>query len=370
MRLPSLFPVHYCLVLLTVLVSCLAQANPSLKQPGFHTRATEPEATQPQAPTEPENGTEPTEPVTASLSRYCGPDQPQHPKTLLVSRLSHPGATHESHQGLLGIEQALPRQLGRELVSQGALTRFHETDRKLGQGRDSVEPVRRAALQADTQLVLSGELISTSGPDRNRSLLTVGRDALIAGLRLTPDWDSRQRQFVLELRLYDGVTGKRLWHRTYFTQGVWRADRAPTSGRFQSPAFRQSHYGAQIEALLAEILAELTQVIRCQPLVGWLSERGPGVQPLLALGHRQGLNVGDEFKVYRLRQEPIANRYRHYQVLLSDTGHRVRIREAQAHQSLVEWLGPGARPGRYLVVTPGADPGLQASEGEPSSDGD
>lgn len=369
MRLPSRFPAH-CLVLLTALLSCWVQANPSLKQTGFRTRAPEPVATQSAIPAEPEKGAEPAQAATASSNRYCGPDHPQHPKTLLVSRLSHPGVTRDSRRGLLGIEQALPRQLGRDLVSQGALTQFYEIDRKLGQGRDSVESIRRAALKADTQLVLSGELINTSGPDRNRGLLTAGRDALVASLRLAPAWDSRQRQFELELRLYDGVTGERLWRRTYFTQGVWRADQAPSSGRFQSPAFRQSHYGAKVEALLTDILAELAQVIRCQPLVGWLSDRGPGVQPLLTLGQRQGLKVGDELKVYRLRQEPIANRYRHYRVLLNDTGHQVRVREARAHQSLVEWLGPGAGPGRYLVVTSEAKPGVQASGVEPASEED
>jgi len=368
-RLPSLLPTHR-LVLFAALLSSWIQASPSLKQPGFHTRSPEPEAMQLQARTELANGTEPAQSTTAASGRYCDPSQPQHPKTLLVSHLSHPSATHLNRQGLLGIEQALPRKLGRGLISRGVLTLFHETGRRLDQGRNSGETIRRAALQADTQLVLSGELINTSGPDRNRSLLTAGRDAVVAGLRLPPDWDSRQRQFVLELHLYHGITGQRLWHRTYYTQGVWRADRTPTSGRFQSPAFRQSQYGTQVEALQTEILAELTQVIRCQPLVGWLSNRGPGVQPLLALGQHQGLTVGDELKVYRLRQEPVANRYRHYRVLLSDTGHRVRVLEAQHHQSLVEWLGPGARPGRYLVVTPAAEPGSQAPEVESASDED
>lgn len=369
MRLPSLFPVQW-LVLLAALSSWWVQANPSLKQPGLHSRATGPITKNIAVRTAPSNEAELTDPAKPLPSRHCDPDYPQHPKTLLVSRLANPGATQASRQGLLGIEQALPRQLGRDLVSQGAVTLFYKIDRELYPRQGHVEPVRRAALQADAQLVLSGKLISTSGLDHSRGLITAGRDALVAGLRLPPDWDSRQRQFMLELRLHHGITGNLLWQRTYHTQGAWRAGQAPRSGKFQSPAFRQSHYGARVEALVEKALSELTQVIRCQPLVGWLSDRGPGTQPLLALGQRQGLNTDDELMVYRLRQEPIPNRYRRYRFLLSDSGYRVRIRELHAHQSVVEWLSPGARPGRYLVVVPAAQKRPQASVGGPASDED
>ena len=361
MRLPSLFPAHG-FALLLALSPCGIQANPSLKQPGLHTRATELSAgvTDKKA----------AEPAAPRGKSYCEASRPQYAKTLLVSRLANPSARHDNHQGLIGLEQALPRRLGRELTSRGALILFRELNRELGQGQANAEPLRRAAMQAETQLVLSGQVVNTSGPDHDRSWVAASRDGLIAGLGLNPDWDSRQRHFVLALRLHDGVTGGLLWHQIYRAQGVWRADQAPASGQFQSPAFRKSHYGGEVEALLEEALRDLSEVIRCQPLMGWLNERGPGTEPLLALGRQQGLNAGDELKVYRLRQEPIPHRYRRYRFMPVDTGYRVRVRDLQAQHSRVEWVSPGAHPGRYLVITSGAHTEPQASEGELASDED
>jgi len=358
------------LILLLALFSCWVQANPSLKQPGFHTRAAAPLRPDPEFEPAPRNRSAATEPTVDRPKRYCEADYPGYAKTLLVTRLANPNANHENRQGLLGIEHALPRRLGHELTSQGTLVLFRETGRELHQGQDSAEPLRQAAHRADTQLVLSGKLISTSGPDRNRGLVVASRDALVAGLGLNPDWDSRQRQFVLALRLHDGMTGELLWHQIYHTQGVWRTSQAPTSSQFQSPTFRRNHYGAQVEALLDEVLAELSQVIRCQPLAGWLTDRGPGTRPLLALGRQHGLSEGDELSVYRIQRQPVINRYRSYRLVPIDTGHQVRILESQAHQSRVEWLGPGARPGRYLVITPSGKPQSHASEGELVSEED
>lgn len=369
MRLPSLSAAHW-LALLLALLPCWLQANPSLKQPGFHTRTTLPTQARGEAKTHASSQTNAPDPIASPASNYCDTDHPRYAKTLLVSRLANPNANHNNRQGLLGIEQALPRRLGRELTSRGALTLFREINRELDQGQDSAESIRRAALQTDTQLVLSGDLISTSGPDRDRGLVTASRDALVTGLKLTPDWDSRQRQFVLALRLHQGMTGKLLWHQIYDTQGVWRASQAPASGQFQSPAFGDSHYGAQVEALLEEVLTDLGEVIRCQPLIGWLDDRGPGSHPLLALGRQQGLSVGDVLKVYRLHHQAATNRYRSYRPMPSDTGYRVRIQDLQAYQSQVEWLSPGARPGRYLVITPSGESASHASEGELVSDED
>jgi len=301
--MPSLSPWAW-LVLIVAAWRPGAQSNPSLK-PGLHPGLT--------APAGGEDGIDDKKSAESRAESVpaggCDPAYSRHAKTLTLARLAYPSADASNRRGLLGVERALPKRLGRELRSGGILAGFHELDQELVQGQDAPERVRWAARRKETQLVLTGELISTAGPDRNRGFLTASRDALIAGLKLNPDWDSRQRQFVLALRLHQGVTGDLFWQRTYATQGAWRPGQASNSSRFQSPAFRDSDYGAQVERLLEKIVADLTQVIQCRPLVGWLEDRGPGTQPLLALGSRHGLQVGEKLRVFRLQRQPLGNGY-------------------------------------------------------------
>lgn len=318
-------------------------------QPG-RAQITDPEAPQPRAPS---SYSEAHTPLQCPLSER------DYRKSLLLSAFARRQPASSNAGGLHEAEQQLPELLGERLVQSQSVWRF----KTLGQSLPSADPapyrraqqVRQLAGQTDSQLVLTGELLDMSLASMRDTqapgLFTRSRNSLVHRLNLNPDWDTRQRDLVLQLQLLDGATGEPVFERQYRTRGAWNPKRKERMA-FGSPQFWATDYGQEVAALLDRASAEFGEAIRCQPLVGKLEPTRPGQPLMLQAGANQGLAPGDRLPLYKVAQRPIPGAYRQNTAHLIDSGKRVTVTEAHPDHSLVRLESELSLRGAYLALTP------------------
>jgi len=304
-----------------------------------------------------------TEPA-ASLSEaqvplQCPLAEREYRKSLLLSAFALRQPATANAGTLHGAEQQLPELLGERLVQSQSVWRY----KTLGQSLPSADPapyrraqqVRQLAGRTDSQLVLTGELLDMSVASMRDTqapgLITRSRNSLVNRLNLNPDWDTRQRDLVLQLQLLDGATGEPVFERQYRTRGAWNPKRGERMA-FGSPQFWETNYGQEVEALLDRASAEFGEAIRCQPLVGKLEPTRPGQPLVLQAGVNQGLEPGDRLPLYKVAQRSIPGAYRQNTAHLIDSGKRVTVTEAHQDYSLVRLESELSLRGSYLALTP------------------
>jgi|GEM_PF-1074340 len=281
-------------------------------------------------------------------------------KSLLITAFPRREQAEANAGGLWGAEQALAERLGEHLARGDQLFQYQLIPQSLPEPSvNSGQPIRQLANEHGTQLVLSGTLhdLGMARPEDalNPGLATRTRNAAVSVLRLKPEWDTRQRDFVLQLNLHDGHTGQTLLTRSYRLQGIWNPKR-PERARFGTPAFWETDYGRKIEGVLAEAGQALNEAIRCQPLVARLEQPRVGATTLLRAGYTQGLQAGDRLPLYRISLRPIPGEYRQYSAHRLDSGTHLRVEKVYAHSSEVRLEGATTLHGEHLAVTPGQVP--------------
>lgn len=349
-----------------------ALAGPSLQNMGSHPQGRAGRAQQEWRLVEPDpsnpEGSELTSTdrsVREQTPLQCPVSARNYRKALLITAFPRREQVSSNLGGLHGAELQLPQLLGEKLSESGSVWHQRQLSRSLPSSPSEparlAQQVRQLAHNADAQLVLTGEVLDMSLTNvrdvQAPGLVTRSRNSLVNRFNLSPDWDTRQRDFVLQLELKDGVTGEPVFRQQYRTRGVWNPKRGREAG-FGSPQFWDTHYGEQIEALLRTASAEVGEAIRCQPLASRLETARPGQPLVLSAGSGQGLQPGDRLPLYRLAQRPIAGAYRQYQAQLIDTGERVRVIESHRQHSVVQVEGEQPLSGSYLALTP--QTGLQS----------
>jgi len=280
-------------------------------------------------------------------------------KSLLLSAFALRQPATANAGTLHGAEQQLPELLGERLVENDSVWRY----KTLGQSLPSADPapyrhaqqVRQLAGRTDSQLVLTGELLDMSVANQRHTqapgLVTRSRNNLVHRLNLNPDWDTRQRDLVLQLQLLDGATGEPVFERRYRTRGAWNPKRRERMA-FGSPQFWETDYGQEVEALLERASAEFGEAIRCQPLVSKLEPTRPGQPLILQAGANQGLIAGDRLPLYKVAQRAIPGAYRQNTAHMIDSGKRVTVTETHPNHSLVRLESDLSLRGAYLALTP------------------
>ncbi|WP_341937434.1 flagella assembly protein FlgT middle domain-containing protein [Marinimicrobium sp. C2-29] len=299
----------------------------------------------------------------AGSAPLCPASARHYRKSLLITAFPRRTPASSNAGRLHGAEQHLPRMLGEQLAGSGQLAGLQKIGQALPRAADNptrrAQQVRQLAHRSNAQLVLTGELVELAlAQDRAAlapGLLNRGRNALVGGLRLNPDWDTRQRDFVLELSLLDGLTGEPVYTQQFHRRGIWNPKRAERTA-FGTPGFWETDYGEKIQALMEEVGAELNEAIRCVPLAARLEAARPGQPLILHAGVEQGLHPGDRLPLYRVAKRAVQGEYRQYSAHLIQSDARVTVREAYPDYSLVELEGDGPLRGTHVALSPGAQP--------------
>jgi len=109
--------------------------------------------------------------------------------------------------------------------------------------------------------------------------------------------EKRQRNFVLDVYVHDGISGSLMFQNTYATAGVWQYGNHYNTG-FATPEFWKSDFGGQVKSLLSEVVEDLNTNLGCQPYMAKIIDtRGNYIR--LDTGGSVGMRPGDELTVFR-----------------------------------------------------------------------
>ncbi len=109
--------------------------------------------------------------------------------------------------------------------------------------------------------------------------------------------EKRQRNFVLDVYVHDGISGALMLQNTYATSGVWQYENHYKTG-FATPEFWKSDFGSQVKSLLSKVVGDLNSNLGCQPYMAKIIDaRGDYVR--LDTGGSVGMRPGDELTVFR-----------------------------------------------------------------------
>ena len=206
--------------------------------------------------------------------------------------------------GLNNIEQRLPGVLSNTLngrhrlhaMDSGHVLLFSSVDRapssqnNLQRLTNSVE----LAKELGAQFVVSGVI---------RDLAMINPDADTKQIWDTPlelvglNREERDRNFVLDVYVHDGISGSLMFQNTYATSGVWEHDDFKRTG-FATPEFWKVDYGMQVKNLLIEVVEDLNENLGCQPYMAKIIDT-QGDYVRLDTGGSVGMRPGDELTVFR-----------------------------------------------------------------------
>jgi hypothetical protein len=208
---------------------------------------------------------------------------------------------------LQNIEQDLPRVLVNTLNNRGAIHALDATRTSLYQDprrAPSMETAQQRlttsvalATQLGAQYVVSGVVrdLSMMGEAGNDSRRASGADSWLDLLGLEDS--NRDRQFVMDVFVHDGLSGAMLFQRSYSAHGAWdrpARERVP----FASPHFWQTPYGAEVRELLSGVVDDVDEVLRCQPFMARIV-KAKGNRLHIEASAGAGIRPGDKFQVYR-----------------------------------------------------------------------
>lgn len=148
-------------------------------------------------------------------------------------------------------------------------------------------------------------------------------------------WEtSPERQFVMTLSLYHGISGELIWQKRYETQAEWEFS-LTTQVDSASQTFWQSEYGQNIDTVLSHVSQDLDIALACRPVIGQVIARH-GNNILINLGRRNGVKVGDSFRV--VLQNQVQDRLNMERITAVDTHVHITIDQvseniAQSHLS-------------------------------------
>lgn len=193
------------------------------------------------------------------------------------------------------LSESVTRELAREMFNQSdkmSITYIapHSIKWKIN---DREEDIRALARQADSQFVLVGSIEDSSVERQQTSTLAF--------------WKGEQatRYFAVNIYVYDGINGGLLLQQNYASHAPWYFDRFTDVDEFSSQFWR-SPYGLAIHEQMYEIIADIEEVIACQPMTGRIVSVA-GDHVITSLGRDNGLAPNDELYVYQTSE--VTDRY-------------------------------------------------------------
>ncbi|MGI2259518.1 flagellar assembly protein T N-terminal domain-containing protein [Shewanella sp. GXUN23E] len=219
-----------------------------------------------------------------------------------------------SYGQLLGFESALSTQLGQLIDKQSRAAFTH--------------------LHADDKLDLSQALADTTGyslptwltehTDSQYLLLPTVKDLSV----LPPEssllglWQHTPlRNFSINLALYHGISGEKIWSQDYHTQAEWNFPLQASVPPAQSQ-FWESVFGREVRKTLSNAVKDIDNALICRPVLGQVVARDNN-RIIVNLGRRHGVRPGDKFKL--VQQQQITDRYDRHKALAHDSNVSVTI---------------------------------------------
>ena len=206
--------------------------------------------------------------------------------------------------GLNNIEQRLPGVLSNTLngrhrlhaMDSGHVLLFSSVDRAPSSQNNLQRLTNSVELgkELGAQFVVSGVI---------RDLAMINPEADTKQIWDTPlelvglNREERDRNFVLDVYVHDGISGSLMFQNTYATSGVWEHDDFKRTG-FATPEFWKVDYGMQVKNLLIEVVEDLNENLGCQPYMAKIIDT-QGDYVRLDTGGSVGMRPGDELTVFR-----------------------------------------------------------------------
>ncbi len=146
------------------------------------------------------------------------------------------------------------------------------------------------------------------------------------------DENLKERNFVVDIYLYDSLNGALLFQQRYNETGNWDISDHARVG-FGTARFWSTHYGRVIEQVIKKGAIDTSEKLRCQPFMAKIF-RTEGNRIHISAGSLAGVKQGDKFSVYR-RYE-IFNQLQDAQSQLNNANISVTITQVQPHFSIGE----------------------------------
>ena len=239
-----------------------------------------------------------------SPQAMCPASTQRYRKAIAIAGFGLANPTEAALGDLFNVGQALPRVLVNSLNDRGAIHAYDATRISLYQNPRRAPSTETAQQRLTTSVALATQLGAqyvVSGVVRSLAMEGEAGNEQQHG----PGWldllgwtsDNRQRQFVVDVFVHDGLSGAMLFQRSYATEGQWTTPRTDGPG-FASPKFWRIPYGQEVRSLLTGVVDDIDEVLRCQPFMARIVKaRGHRLHIEASAG--AGIRPGDTFKVYR-----------------------------------------------------------------------
>lgn len=217
---------------------------------------------------------------------------------------------------LSGFEEAVSEKLGASIdgYSSTGFSQVHATEKlDIPQELADVRGYRLPSWlseMTDSQYILLPQIIDISTEPVQASFLGW--------------WDKPPlRQFQFSLSLYHGISGEKIWHKTYRTSAPWEFEKQAIVDP-NSDKFWRSSYGRNISQLMQEATRDIDNTLNCRPLLGQVVSRQED-RIILNLGRKHGIRVGDKFQI--VLQQNIADRLNQMRVVATKSRATVQIEQ-------------------------------------------
>ena len=256
--------------------------------------------------------------------------------------------------GLQDVQRKLPQRLHKHLADEARVLPLSATDRRLFTSVADA-PTQR---QPDNSLTRAAEL--TRAMDVQFVVTGVVRDMGVAdagswGTSKLRQWGralgggDRGRRFVVDLFVYDGLSGALVLDKRFETEGEWGFEPSRRVG-FGTHEFDRSDYGANVNEVIAQMANKVSDTVACQPFMAEV-QRVDEARIRIASGAESGLRPGDELALYR-SQSFMDQRGANPE--LRDTGHRMVLQQVQPQYASgelpIEGLRMNVQRGDVVVV--------------------
>lgn len=237
---------------------------------------------------------------------------------------------------LSNISRELPKDLADEINKQGYLRALTATNIAIypdllnapsSTNYDgSLTNVTRISEQLGVQYIVSGVIrdigeVYLRRPNDKNTKNTLEEEGI-----------DKERNFVVDIYIYDGFSGALLFEHRYNEIGNWDISDHARIG-FGSAKFWTVHYGKVVRQALKESALDTSEQLRCQPFIANIF-RTEGNRIHISAGSLAGIKQGDKFNVYR-RYE-VFNQLQSAQTQLNNANISVTIKQVQPNFSVGE----------------------------------
>ncbi|MBU2887839.1 flagella assembly protein FlgT [Gilvimarinus agarilyticus] len=279
-------------------------------------------------------------------------------KSLLVTAFNVKSPTHSRVGELNNADTALSSAMAERLYPNHQLQvqtqpelLLASTNRLMSNHYELFNAVQQVANQYQAQYVMTGyiedmSMVNGHGYYRSNSLGRASNRvaSTVKGWVGQSRDDIRARHFRFRLMLHDGVTGARIFDKSYATQGLWTADYTARTG-FASPEFWSTDYGHKTSELIDQAVADIGQKALCQPFMAPLKVSAHDQNVYLLAGANNGVDVGDSFTVYAQGAAPFANIQYYGTQALAPTTYK-RLDQTEVTLTITQTY-PGYSVGRF-----------------------